>query len=42
MQKSAWFVLHRLCFIVDEDAPEPLDKEIIEIDETYIGGKFAK
>lgn len=39
-QKSAWFVLHRLRFIVDEDAPEPLDK-VVEVDETYIGGKFA-
>ena len=41
-QKTAWFVLQRLRFIMDEDAPkEPDLKEVVEIDETYIGGTFA-
>lgn len=39
-QKTAWFVLQRLRFIMDEPNPEPLDN-IVEVDETYIGGKFA-
>lgn len=39
-QKTAWFVLHRIRFIMDEPNPEPLDN-IVELDETYTGGKFA-
>jgi transposase-like protein len=39
-QKTAWFVNHRLRLILNEPDPEPLD-EIVEIDETYVGGKFA-
>lgn len=39
-QKSAWFVLHRIRHIMGEPEPEPLDN-IVEIDETYVGGKFA-
>ncbi len=39
-QKTAWFVLHRLRHIMDENDPEPLEN-IVELDETYCGGKFA-
>jgi transposase-like protein len=39
-QKTAWFVLHRLRHIMDENDPEPLEN-IVELDETYAGGKFA-
>lgn len=39
-QKTAWFILHRLMYIMDEPNPEPLDN-IVELDETYCGGKFA-
>jgi transposase-like protein len=39
-QKTAWFVLHRLRLIMDDPQPEPLD-EVVEIDETYVGGKWA-
>ena len=38
-QKSAWFVLHRLRLIMDDPGPEPLE-EIVEVDETYVGGKW--
>ncbi len=39
-QKTAWFILHRLRYIMNEPEPEPLNN-IVEIDETYVGGKFA-
>ena len=39
-QRSAWFVLHRIRYIMGETDPEPLDN-IVELDETYCGGKFA-
>ena len=39
-QKTAWFILHRIRHIMDEPNPEPLDN-IVELDETYTGGKFA-
>lgn len=39
-QKTAWFVLQRLRFIMDDNAPEPLEN-VVEIDETYVGGTFA-
>lgn len=38
-QKSAWFILHRVRFMMGEPSPEPLDN-IVEVDETYVGGKF--
>jgi hypothetical protein len=40
-QKTAWFVLHRLHYITEEEAPEPDLKEVVEIDETYIGGNLG-
>jgi transposase-like protein len=39
-QKTAWFVLHRLRLILGDNEPEPLD-QIVEVDETYVGGTFA-
>jgi transposase-like protein len=40
-QKTAWFVLHRVRFIIGEPMPEQLE-DIVEIDETYVGGKWHK
>jgi transposase-like protein len=37
-QKTAWFILHRIRETLFEEAPEMLDN-IVEVDETYIGGK---
>jgi transposase-like protein len=39
-QKTAWFVLHRIRVIMGDPNPEPLDN-IVEVDETYVGGKWA-
>ena len=39
-QKTAWFMNHRIRLIMGEPAPEPLEC-MVEIDETYVGGKFA-
>lgn len=39
-QKTAWFVLHRLRLIMGDPDPEPLEN-IVEVDETYVGGTFA-
>lgn len=39
-QKTAWFILHRIRHIMGDPDPEPLT-EIVEADETYVGGKFA-
>jgi transposase-like protein len=39
-QKTAWFILHRIRHIMGDPDPAPLDN-IVEIDETYVGGKFA-
>jgi transposase-like protein len=38
-QKTAWFMNHRIRLIMDLP-PEPLE-EIVEVDETYVGGTFA-
>jgi transposase-like protein len=39
-QKTAWFLLHRVRFILgDNEPPEPLDN-VVEVDETYVGGKW--
>ncbi|WP_245553868.1 IS1595 family transposase [Cytophaga aurantiaca] len=37
-QKTAWFLLHRVREMLNENAPELLDGTV-EVDETYIGGK---
>lgn len=39
-QKTAWFINHRVRLIMGDPNPEPLEN-IVEIDETYVGGKFA-
>lgn len=39
-QKTAWFMNHRIRLIMGEPDPAPLDN-IVEVDETYVGGKFA-
>lgn len=39
-QKTAWFILHRVRHIMGDPEPEPLTN-IVEVDETYVGGKFA-
>jgi transposase-like protein len=38
-QKTGWFILHRIRLIMGDPNPEPLD-QIVEVDETYVGGKF--
>ncbi|MGC4034902.1 MAG: IS1595 family transposase [Chitinophagaceae bacterium] len=38
-QKTGWFVLHRIRFIMDVPEPEPLT-DVVEVDECYIGGTF--
>lgn len=39
-QKTAWFILHRVRIIMTDNSPEPLNN-VVEVDETYVGGKFA-
>lgn len=39
-QKTAWFINHRIRLIMGDPLPETLN-EIVEVDETYVGGKFA-
>ena len=38
-QKTGWFLLHRIRLIMGDPNPEPLEC-IVEVDETYCGGKF--
>lgn len=38
-QKTAWFILHRIRFIMGDPQPVLLSN-IVEIDETYVGGKL--
>jgi hypothetical protein len=39
-QKTAWFIGHRLRFIMTDPEPPNLDN-MVEVDETYVGGKVA-
>lgn len=39
-QKTAWFILHRIRFMMGDPNPKPLEN-IVEIDETYVGGSLA-
>lgn len=39
-QKAAWFVNHRIRLMLKEKAADPLS-DVVEIDETYVGGKWA-
>jgi len=38
-QKTGWFILHRIRHIMGDPDPQPLNN-IVEVDETYGGGKF--
>jgi len=40
-QKTAWFLNHRIREMLTDNAPELLNK-IVEVDETYVGGKLKK
>ena len=39
-QKTAWFINHRIRHIMGEPYEQPL-ANVVEVDETYCGGKFA-
>lgn len=39
-QKTGWFMNHRIRLIMGDPTPEQLN-EVVEVDETYVGGKFA-
>lgn len=39
-QKSAWFVLHRLRYLMGDKMPKILDN-VVEVDEVYHGGKWG-
>ena len=39
-QKTAWFMNHRIRLILTDASPAPLT-DFVEVDETYVGGKFA-
>lgn len=39
-QKTAWFILHRLRHATNTEAFKSPLKNIVEVDETYIGGKY--
>jgi hypothetical protein len=39
-QKAAWFVNHRIRLMLKDKAADPLSN-VVEIDETYVGGKWA-
>lgn len=39
-QKTAWFVLHRVREMLKDKAPDML-KDVVQVDETYVGGKEA-
>ena len=41
-QKTAWFVLHRLRLLMGDPEPEIAMDNVVEIDETYVGGKWDK
>ena len=36
--KTAWYLCHRIRKAMDDANPEPL-RNIVEVDETYVGGK---
>lgn len=38
-QKTAWFINHRVRLIMNDPKPPKLEN-IVEVDETYVGGKF--
>lgn len=38
--KTAWYLCHRIREAMKEDIAEPLEGPIVEMDETYVGGKY--
>ncbi len=38
--KTAWYLCHRIREAMKEDGAEPLEGPIVEMDETYVGGKY--
>jgi transposase-like protein len=38
--KSAWFLTHRIRWAMKQDGPQASLSGIVEVDETYVGGKF--
>jgi transposase-like protein len=38
--KTAWYLCHRIREAMKETGAEPLEGPIVEMDETYVGGKF--
>jgi len=38
--KTAWYLCHRIRKSMEENGPKPKLKGIIEVDETYVGGKY--
>lgn len=40
-QKTAWFIFHRIRHIMGEAETAPKLAEVVEADETYVGGKWA-
>lgn len=38
-QKTAWFILHRLRYAFDNACQDKVLGNVVEVDETYIGGK---
>lgn len=41
-QKTAWFVLHRVRLIMGDPEPDVALDNVVEVDETYVGGKWDK
>jgi transposase-like protein len=38
--KTAWYLCHRIREAMKEEGAEPLEGPIVEMDETYVGGKY--
>lgn len=41
-QKTAWFVLHRVRLLMGDPEPDVAMDNVVEVDETYVGGKWDK
>lgn len=41
-QKTAWFMLQRIRILMEDPEPEVAMDNVVEIDETYVGGKLDK
>ena len=40
--KTAWYLCHRIRKAIEESTDKPLLNGIVEVDETYVGGKYDK